>query len=259
MSPLIAYDTTLSGERPARYRTLVGEYGCPTQLGRLKAFIFPDGLNKSADKGQWNNDNKQFGDYTPNSYMASGPMQSFGKSVSWGSGSRTTRAFVPSSGWNVQYPNYEPRLDRVGQASEKVFATDGTRYLDQQKLLDFDPQPSEALYGSFADGGAWYSRSGAFGVRPGSKTWDDEIVPADGGAAAGEQLELSYRHGCLRELGVEVRTNKGTMNALFHDGHVERLNDRQSREVSLWYPKGSIHKTGNDIGLTKLPNGFEVP
>ncbi|RMF78022.1 MAG: hypothetical protein D6744_10555, partial [Planctomycetota bacterium] len=44
----------------------------------------------------------------------------------------------------------------------------------------------------------------------------------------------------------DVRSNKGSINALFFDGHISRLDDRDSRSVKLWYPKGTIIKTPNE-------------
>jgi hypothetical protein len=44
------------------------------------------------------------------------------------------------------------------------------------------------------------------------------------------------------------------MNAVFFDGHVARMNDRESRDARNWYPKGAVRKSRNDVGMTDVPS-----
>ena len=48
------------------------------------------------------------------------------------------------------------------------------------------------------------------------------------------------------------------MNAVFFDGHVERLDDRASRDIDRWYPTGSV-RSGDYVGMTTVPAGYVIP
>jgi prepilin-type processing-associated H-X9-DG protein len=172
---------------------------------------------------------------------------------------------------SFEYINYDylPRLDQVGQPACKVFAADGTRYLECEggtEGLDFDvypyfesAYPSRGLFGSFTDPAPWWCGSTAYGVEQGSLNWDN--LPVDVGEyprGRGRNLALSYRHGADGSITSRAQTNPGRINALLFDGHVERLNDRRSREVGLWYPAGTRIQAPEE-GMTRVPQDFEVP
>ena len=74
----------------------------------------------------------------------------------------------------------------------------------------------------------------------------------------GRQLELSYRHGASRG-GVTAQTNKASINALFFDGSVRRLNDRASRNPVFWYPKGAPVEDASQGMIDLLQNGDKIP
>jgi len=78
--------------------------------------------------------------------------------------------------------------------------------------------------------------------------------------AQGRNLAWSYRHHSSsgRPLTDGVRSNSGEINALFFDGHVERLDDRQSRDIEYWYPSGSTVIEKSE-GLTDVPDNYKVP
>lgn len=71
---------------------------------------------------------------------------------------------------------------------------------------------------------------------------------SQGSVSGGENLALTYRHGCTSRtnLPTNAQANKGSINAMFFDGHVARLDDRDSRSVKLWYPKGTHMLTPNE-------------
>ncbi len=108
---------------------------------------------------------------------------------------------------------YEPRLDKVGtQASNKVFAADGTRYYNDQNYLDFDIAPNANIFSSFADSGPIFNQSTAYGRNaPGSPY----------------NIPLTYRHNKTIDVG-------------YHDGHVSKMKQLDSyKDAVPWYPGGS--------------------
>jgi prepilin-type processing-associated H-X9-DG protein len=172
------------------------------------------------------------------------------------------RARALPSSWEVANEDFVSRLTEVGPPASKVFLADGTRYVgDGYVSIDVDPDPS--IFGALSGSGGWWSGSSAYGVRTGSLTWDDEVVPY-GSPAEGGNLLLSYRHwpeagppmAAPRPDG-SAQTNSGAINAVFFDGHVASLTDQASREISLWYPTGSV--VNDDIGMTHADPGTVIP
>lgn len=191
--------------------------------------------------------------------------------------------------WEVGNENYVSRIDQVGPPARKVFVADGTRYLTPSGILDHDIHPIPAQLGSFTTTGAWWTGSTAYGVAVGSLNWDGAPV-SYGSPSNGWNLPLTYRHssapGDLLALedyqsstalatgaspdtphgsGMPDNTptgaaqdNRGIIHAVFYDGHVEILTDRQSRDIDRWYPTGSIVEIP-DEGMTTLPQDYVIP
>jgi prepilin-type processing-associated H-X9-DG protein len=115
--------------------------------------------------------------------------------------------------------NYLPRLDKVGaQASNKIFAADGTRYYDPPRL-DFDIAPNPEVYGSFTDSGPIYHPSTAYGR-----------------SHIGNPIntKLSFRHPGQR------------INAVYFDGHAGDIPAQLAwKDATPWYPGGSIYNGGS--------------
>lgn len=121
--------------------------------------------------------------------------------------------------------NYRPRIDQVGlQASAKVLAADGTRYLAAAgtgSILDFDPDPTPRWYGGFTDSGPIFVNSAAYGR-----------VPT--GTLAKDRHLLSFRHVGL------------ALNAAYFDGHVASMKAVDAwTDARPWYPGGSVYNGGN--------------
>ncbi len=169
-----------------------------------------------------------------------------------------TKAAPDYPDWEVRVDDYVPRIDRVGAAARKIFAADGTRYVTYSTFIDIEVAPIPNWNGAFADWGAWYCGSQAYGVKSDTLNWDNLPVP-DGSESQGQNLTVSYRHGgqagCLSG---DAHDNRGLINAVFFDGHVERLTDRQSRQVHLWYPSGTVVQNPSS-GMTDVPVGYVVP
>ncbi len=116
--------------------------------------------------------------------------------------------------------SYEPSLDDKWQRnpSLKVMHMDGTRYLDDTRVLDFDITPNTNRYGSFTDPGPLLTISTSHGRNgPGSPF----------------NTRLSYRHG-------------GKINAAFFDGSVRTMDaDTSYRRVDFFVPSGSRFAGGS--------------
>jgi prepilin-type processing-associated H-X9-DG protein len=129
-------------------------------------------------------------------------------------------------------PKYAPRLEKVGvQASNKVFAADGTRYLPSaEQILDFDLTADPTFFGSFTDSGPTFHGSAAYGR-------------ASSGALTPQNQQLSARHG-----------TRDRMNVAYYDGHVAitTLRDAWKNPVP-WWPGGS---TFNGIQATPESQQF---
>ena len=166
-----------------------------------------------------------------------------------------TAVTIAEFNYSYSIQNYRSQLERVGVPSRKIFAADGTRYVDQLGLIDFDPSPIPGHYGAFTTAGGWWSGSTAYGVAGGSQNWDGSSV-GDSSPSDGQNLPLTYRHGG-RNFGTTAQTNSGRINAMFFDGHVERMTDRATREVHLWYPSGAV--IGRNEGMTDVPQDYVVP
>jgi prepilin-type N-terminal cleavage/methylation domain-containing protein/prepilin-type processing-associated H-X9-DG protein len=132
--------------------------------------------------------------------------------------STNARWQVYSLDWEVRAPrNYLPRLTTVGPAARKIYLIEGTRYVDNNGILDYDYDRVALGSGSYAGSGPTYVRSQEFGpAQPGHK--------------------YSYRHSS---------GSAPAVNALFFDGHVEFLTEKQTRYHGLTLPSGC---TLNRIG-----------
>ena len=267
MTPLLAHQMELPPVRAEKFRFLLDEMRCPTQ--KYTAQIYQDGPTPP--------DIDAFDDgraYPAVSFLSPVHFQYVGQSHGGkvlaykdhpAVSGRPVSALAAPEDWECISEDYLPRLDRVGQPSGKIFVADGTRYLDVSDGsddLDFDVYPGrdQSPFGSFATAGAWWCGSPAYGVEQGTTNWDGDSVSAgEWPKGRGRNLALSYRHG-IRGTSItsSAQSNKGMINALFFDGHVGRLNDKQSRNITYWYPRGSVVQEPSE-GMTEIPMGFVVP
>jgi prepilin-type N-terminal cleavage/methylation domain-containing protein/prepilin-type processing-associated H-X9-DG protein len=273
MGPILQYETDLGNNRALRIQTMVNEYACPSQEGLNIDSLY--NLNDCADKADFTDD--IISSYAPLSYLMPAHFQWWGQAhagtaagVIYHHG-RVIKimARVASSSYSAVHPGrYQSRLDKLGPPARKIAVADGMRYLDASGHIDFDVDPDAGLFGAFCSNGAWWCGSQAYGVKNGTPNWDGTIVNSGNNewpAAQGRGLVWSYRHGCVDrgKITQGVRDNPGSINALFFDGHVAALDDRQSREIEYWYPTGTRAKP-NAGGLTDvvpLPGEqtYEVP
>lgn len=254
MTPLIN-EVELPNKRPDKWQQLFGKYKCAALLD-----IPSTPYNPPA--GEVYEQNLQ-----PVSYLMPVYFQYWGEEDSGKLLARDLRIpairvlseKAPDIYENVRVPSYVSKLNRIGAPAGKVFIADGTRYLTDTGLLDHDVSQFPTQFGAFTDSGAWWAGSTAYGVEDGSKNWDGTVVsPAPYPDAQGKNLFLSYRHRVHRSGDGTAQDNKGLINMLFFDGHVELLNDQDSRRIDYWYPRGSVVKSFKN-GMTDVPQDMVIP
>jgi prepilin-type N-terminal cleavage/methylation domain-containing protein/prepilin-type processing-associated H-X9-DG protein len=261
ISPLIRYDGEYGDTRAKRFQFLLNYYHCPSQV-QIESEIFqapPDAGDFGELEGGW-----VAVSYLMPAYFQYWGGLHLGRTVGEDAATHETIEAevihaVQYRDWEVDSRDFTSQLQRIGMPARKIAAADGTRYLAADKMLDHDVNPWPTYFGSFTDGGAWWAGSTAYGVRQGSRNWDSQSVPR-GSPSDGENLLLSYRHATGRQsqLPTACQENQGLINAMFFDGHVARLTDKESREITYWYPSGSI-VTEPGEGMTSVPDGFEIP
>jgi len=128
-------------------------------------------------------------------------------------------------------PSYDPRIDRLQNPSSKICNATAFRYLPGQSgnfTPDIDVRPGSGIYGSFTCSTATFKDAVEFG---------DPATTAN--ENKGEALTLSYRHA-----------NK--MSAAMWDGSVKIISQSESRNPTLWYPRGFKYN-----GVTAHPDAAQ--
>lgn len=186
----------------------------------------------------------EFAVQTGNSYLTINKMLHVGDDYANGSTGMVQGQFRNSTGiqynfnwrvygnWETKPPeDYVPRVDRIGPPARKFFLLEGARYVrPDNELWDFDPVRTGTLSGSYCGSGPTYVDSIEWGPNnPGRKK--------------------SYRHRGATQFGA---------TALFFDGHVEFLSEKQTRYHGYSLPTGS---TLNQVGQMtaesrELLNGY---
>jgi prepilin-type N-terminal cleavage/methylation domain-containing protein/prepilin-type processing-associated H-X9-DG protein len=218
ISPTIGEGGGLSPNRAQRSKQIFERYGCPASIANNTTLF-----GGSPDRIDFENILNTQG-YKAVSFLAPASFHRYPNPAAADAHKKNniTPNFTPAS---QQTPvavnkNYEPRLDFLGtQPSNKVFAADGTRYLDVGNSLDFDITPAAATFSSFCDSGPIYDGSTAYG-----KT----------GPGAPDNLKLTYRHPGK------------TIDVAYYDGHASKMKQIESwKYAAPWYPGGSVFNGTN--------------
>ncbi len=267
ITPLAGYDTELPWGRGKRWQFLFQRYTCPSFNGITIDELYSAGLSASPDATEIQQNMRN--NMQPSSYLMPAHFQYWGyelrdvvlQQATVGGRPFAIKPRVQPTFFTARHKGqYRSRIEEIGSAARKVMAADGMRLVSSDKQISLDPDPDATYFGAFTSNGAWWAGAEAYGVKSPSQNWDGSTINAgDEPDAQGEGLVYSYRHGC--EAGKLVRTaqeNRGSINAMFFDGHVARLDDRQSREIEFWYPKGTIVDDASQ-GMRDVPDGFEVP
>lgn len=125
---------------------------------------------------------------------------------------------------DIDDANHRFKLSTVGSPSGKAAAFDGSRY-----MRDGEVSFSVDLTSSF--GGNFMNRSPAINAEfEGS---GNPYKRDSGGELTKDAAQLTYRHG-------------NSINVAFLDGHVEKLDSRESRNLEYFVPAGTRIKSATD-------------
>jgi prepilin-type processing-associated H-X9-DG protein len=260
MSPLVT-ETEMPWKRAERFHFLLDQFRCPS-LPDVPSAAVP--FDNTADEDD-------FGDielWPTTSYLMPVSFQYWGdqdagKVLARQRGMslfRVTALAAPEAYETVRIDRYISRIDRIGNPADKLFVADGTRYLDDELRLDHDISPFPTHFGAFGTSGGWWRGSTAYGVATGSPMWAEPMPVEQGSRGSpsnGRNLQLSYRHGARGVTNGSARTNPGSINALFYDGHVDRLGDKASRRIDYWYPRGAVVQQPTE-GMTSVEEGHVI-
>jgi prepilin-type N-terminal cleavage/methylation domain-containing protein len=273
MTPILIYqEPDLPKAWAERFHTLLTEWECPQQPAHEVQLTPPPGAPESV----WRDIEEL--DWPGTSYVMPAHFQYWGSAQEGRELARmegypaipVLTETIPED-WEVRNPDYTSRLDAVGPPNRKIFVADGTRYLTGDGTQYLDLRLFATRFGAFATSGAWWSGSTAFGVRQDSPNWDNDLT-AYGSPSDGLNLSYTYRHSCGPGVGVDQPgpehlgsgltgsgwDNPGCINTVFYDGHVETLNDRDSRSIEMWYPSGAVVNEPS-MGMTTEEAGTIIP
>lgn len=241
ISPAIGSDTDLPANREHRFYKILEEYSDPAQ--RLRVPVWYGGHAGNPEMGDWIDENAS----EPAkgiSFLMPIRFQLYGGTTVRGSAGTYERIgsddyFTGDEDLEipVQAPRgFVPKVVNVGLMSKKIAIADGFRYLLQSggTTLDWDASYTGATWGSFVSDSPMTIRCMAWGRR-------GDRSPRNPRSSV---LPLSYRHA-------------GRMDAAFFDGHVEMLNEFQSKNPVYWTPSKSRynHRAGTDPDCAK--HGFD--
>jgi len=143
---------------------------------------------------------------------------------------------LPVMGNEYENPpsGYAPKLNKIGHASMKIFVADGSRYLDyanQSFTVDYTYNADEG--GQYSD---WGADSGFTRAQSREKA-PNAIVPGYPDTSTADERVLWARHGSQTAGGP---ADSFKFNAVFYDGHVETLGDREGANPVFWVPVGTV-------------------
>ncbi len=258
LSPILNTASQLPYNRAERFQFLLGEYRCPS----MRWNSIPYELSEAPDLDEFN----AIESWAGVSYLMPSAFQYWGRNLEGtvlgrvsGSSmfSANVTARITPDFFGVQADSFVSRIDRVGSPASKVFVADGTRFLSESLLLDHDVSTSVSFHGAFGSAGAWFRGSEAYGVRSDAGNWCGAVNGQFAPDSNGEGMNLSYRHTSASNRSGSAQGNKGSIEMLFFDGHVERRQDKASRDINVWYPKGAIVNNPGE-GMTCVPAGYKV-
>ncbi len=222
ISPILGDSVNLSPNRARRTQQIFNDYGCAS------ANVFVDATYGGwVDRADFERVRVEEG-YNQISYLTPGPFHYYSSLLGRDGAprivsDRDVRYWTGFADPATTPRNFRPRLDQVGVSpSAKIFAADGTRYLEQRGnsfILDFDISPLAEHYSSF-----------------GSQTPIRHLSTEYGRGfhqTTNLNVELSIRHN-------------NAANILYFDGRVVSMpQDQMYRDPNPWHPSGSIF-TGRD-------------
>lgn len=237
ISPILGESMNMSDNRATRHANIFNTLGDPASVF-YNDEIFPGGRNTTPDFNEFEDVLEDQG-YRQTSYMSPATMHYYPSFDIARRHQRTVRGIrnsrvrrTPKYFWpfTIEFrapDTFTPRIDRVAiQPSSKIIVTDATRYYDPElRSLDFDPNPTPGIYGSFTCSSPAYHESTSFGREFGRRFG----VPGDQ-----TNLQLSFRHP------------GNTINVGKFDGSTETIPDYEAwSDPAPWFPSGSTYTRGN--------------
>ncbi|WP_428939741.1 prepilin-type N-terminal cleavage/methylation domain-containing protein [Fontivita pretiosa] len=164
-----------------------------------------------------------------------GPMVSYNTALGFLLKRNANRSRGPESGRTVAFDVWNPpssynvKINKVGDASRKIYIADGARYSNTKDPPDADISVQSQLGGAFSDQGP---------VTSFSNSWDRGMAPGNTPrlSARVDARIYAYRHGPRRQ---KAKADTFRFNAGFFDGHVETLGDLEGANPMFWFPKGT--------------------
>jgi prepilin-type N-terminal cleavage/methylation domain-containing protein len=239
----------LSGKRSARWRELVERFRCPSVVS---ANLLSEPF--------YNNTIGPHGDFGIQSMVSYNTM----RMIMWWHRADTSAPFSTLGNPGPAVPNssianaifvplgYAPRLERLGNPSEKAFLAESCRFTDAT--------PGSSNFGRIDHNIAWDGDSGGGAFSDGGPTAHQMFLRSfflsqDTNVMFQGQTSLhrrSYRHGSRARSG---------LNVIFSDGHGETLTEKRSRHPDLWFPKDTVivNTEFNSMTLQLLGPGVFMP
>jgi prepilin-type N-terminal cleavage/methylation domain-containing protein/prepilin-type processing-associated H-X9-DG protein len=241
MTPILSVE--LNANRAKRTKQIFEQFGCAATKQKYQA-PFGGGLDypdfEAMIYGEGIKQNSYLSPYGFHYYPSSASAQR--NRISF-NGFTAAPYSVPSSHYTTVRPaeNYTPSLNRIGvQPSRKVFAMDGTRYLDRAtQTFDFDISVNPSIMGSFLESSPVYVGATAYGQ---NAAVSNGLVP--------DSWKLSLRHPGY------------TVNAVFFDGSAKTMRPQEFYgEASYYWPSGSTFGGTNCTidSLRKYRPGDKLP
>ncbi|GAB4194447.1 MAG: hypothetical protein Kow00105_08670 [Phycisphaeraceae bacterium] len=126
--------------------------------------------------------------------------------------------------------NYQPRIDLVGAASNKVYATDGARFVTGNPG-NYDVSLSGQIFTN--SGGNFMTAGPCF-----NETGDPFHYESDNRTPTELAKTFAYRHN-------------GSLNGVYFDGHGESMRPDDAIDLHKYFPSGSKVRAGNVFSMDK--------
>jgi len=233
MSPVFGDSLGLSEQRNERLVQLFNhEFACPANDHRYD-YIHPNGSGwPDAKEIRYNSYSAPL---TLHSYQDSEHAEQSGQPFG------QTLGFVDTDAVNLRPANHRFRVDTAGQASLKIAAADGARYIDGQGRISFNADTGSQFGSNFMNRSATLNVFFANNGNP-------YKLKNKGSLELHEHAKrFTYRHP------------GSSINASFLDGHAENLSNEESRSIEFWYPSGSVVNDPSLIGDPDVGRGDIVP
>ncbi|QDU70751.1 type II secretion system protein [Mucisphaera calidilacus] len=237
ISPLFGHALGLSEDRGDRLDDIFNnEFRCPSNTETYNGAVFDAGGVGDVD----------YENFTVSSY--SSPLafhlwgDNTGANVPLKHGTVASRGNPPPAAEAISLdPGYKGTVDSVGSNSEKVFALDGTRYVDGDGTVTYSGTPRVFQGGNFMVSGPAFAD-------PGGSPYKYNVT----GPGKTELTDLAKRY---------AYRHAGRLNTTFFDGHAKSMDKETAQTVDYFLPTGSVivnRSATRDSRTPFIENGYVV-